>query len=54
MKKKRSAVTAGSSTSAKYAAHPRAPIIEKMEKTLSIWIDGSYQKRIPLDGNIIK
>nr|XP_012147629.1 PREDICTED: tigger transposable element-derived protein 1-like [Megachile rotundata] len=50
----RSAVAAGSSTSAKRAARPRAPIIEKMEKALSIWIDDSCQKRIPLDGNIIK
>ena len=25
-----------------------------MEKVLSIWIDDSRQKRIPLDGNIIK
>ncbi|XP_078043081.1 putative CENPB DNA-binding domain-containing protein 1 isoform X2 [Augochlora pura] len=46
----RSTVAAGSSTSAKYAARPQAPIIEKMEKTLSIWINDSCQKRIPLDG----
>nr|XP_031850389.1 tigger transposable element-derived protein 1-like [Nomia melanderi] len=50
----RSAVAAGSSISAKYTARPRAPIIEKMEKALSIWINDSCQKRIPLDGNIIK
>ncbi|XP_078043080.1 putative CENPB DNA-binding domain-containing protein 1 isoform X1 [Augochlora pura] len=50
----RSTVAAGSSTSAKYAARPQAPIIEKMEKTLSIWINDSCQKRIPLDGNVIK
>ncbi|XP_017891414.1 tigger transposable element-derived protein 1-like [Ceratina calcarata] len=50
----RSAVAAGSLTSAKHAARPRAPIIEKMEKALSIWIDDCCQKRIPLDGNIIK
>ncbi|XP_066255898.1 tigger transposable element-derived protein 1-like [Euwallacea similis] len=50
----RSAVAAGFSTSAKRAARPRAPIIEKMEKALSIWIDDNCQKRIPSDGNIIK
>ena len=53
-KKIRSAVTVGSSISAKYASRPRVPIIEKMEKALSIWIDDSCQKKIPLDGNIIK
>nr|XP_033328818.1 tigger transposable element-derived protein 1-like [Megalopta genalis] len=50
----RSAVAAGSLTSAKRAARPRAPVIEKMEKALSIWIGDCCQKRIPLDGNIIK
>lgn len=50
----RSVVAAGSLIFAKYTPRPRAPIIEKMEKALSIWIDGNCQKRIPLDGNIIK
>lgn len=50
----RSAVAAGSSIATKYAARPRAPIIERMEKALNIWIDDCSQKRIPLDGNIIK
>lgn len=50
----RSAVAAGSSTSARYSARPRMPIIEKMEKALSIWIDDCCTKRIPLGGNMIR
>ncbi|KAK9720045.1 hypothetical protein QE152_g22304 [Popillia japonica] len=44
-KKIRTAVAQGSSTSAKYAARPHTPVIEKKEKALSIWIDDSGRNR---------
>ncbi|GLV46176.1 hypothetical protein CBL_02892 [Carabus blaptoides fortunei] len=47
----RTAIAAGSSIS---AARQRAPIMEKMEKELSSWIEDSTKKQIPLDGNMIK
>lgn len=50
----RTAVSAGSSIFANMTARPRAPIIEKMEKLLSIWIDESTKQQTPLDGNVIK
>lgn len=50
----RTAVSAGSSIFANMTARPRAPIIEKMEKILSIWIEESTRQQIPLDGNMIK
>ena len=52
-KKIRSAVTVGSSISAKYASRPRVPIIENMEKALSIWIDDSCQKRFHWRGILL-
>ncbi|GFT33337.1 hypothetical protein NPIL_449831 [Nephila pilipes] len=42
------------SISAKYAAHSRASIIVKNEKSTQQWIVNSCQKRIPLDGDIIQ
>lgn len=49
----RASIAAGS-VSVNMTSHPRAPIIEKMEKALSIWIDDCSKKQIRLDTNIIK
>lgn len=43
-KKEKSAYAAGSSISTKYAACPRATIVERMEKALSILTDDNCQK----------
>lgn len=50
----RASIAAGCSISANLTSRPRAPIIEKMEKALSIWIDDCSKNQIPLDTNIIK
>lgn len=50
----RTAIAIGSSISANMTARPRAPIIQKMEKVLGIWIDYCCKRQIPLEGNVIK
>lgn len=50
----RASVAAGCSLSASMMARQRAPIIEKMEKVLCVWINESSSRRIPLDAYIIK
>ncbi|XP_012142198.2 putative CENPB DNA-binding domain-containing protein 1 isoform X2 [Megachile rotundata] len=50
----RTAVAVGSSVSARMSARPRAAIIEKMEKALSLWIADYNEQQIPLDSAIIK
>lgn len=49
----RASVVSGCSISSNMVSRPRAPIIEKMEKALNIWIDDCSKKRIQLDTNII-
>ena len=39
---------------AKSSSYIRDIIKEKMEKALVIWIEDNAQKRLPVDGNIIK
>jgi len=50
----RSSVASGSSVLAKITARPRAEIMEKMEQSLTVWIEDMTKKRLPLDGNVIK
>ncbi|XP_071053568.1 tigger transposable element-derived protein 1-like [Onthophagus taurus] len=50
----RSSVTAVCSVSANMTPRRRAPILGKMEKALSVWIDDCSNKRMPLATNIIK
>ncbi|XP_045447917.1 tigger transposable element-derived protein 1-like isoform X2 [Melitaea cinxia] len=50
----RASVTSGSALSANMRARSRAPIIEKMEKTLNIWIQDCTRKRTHIDSFIIK
>lgn len=50
----RRAGSLGLSISTKFTSRTRAPILEKMERALSIWIDDSYEKKIPLSQRIIQ
>ncbi|UYV76721.1 hypothetical protein LAZ67_14001873 [Cordylochernes scorpioides] len=44
----------GTNLSSKISSYSRGTLIEKTEKALVIWIEDLTQKRIPLDGHLIK
>ena len=50
----RKSVISGTQLSSKRSSYSRDTIIEKTEKALVIWIEDLTQKRIPIDGNLIK
>ncbi|UYV82457.1 hypothetical protein LAZ67_21002260 [Cordylochernes scorpioides] len=47
-------VRSGTNLSSKISSYSRGTLIEKTEKALVIWIEDLTQKRIPLDGHLIK
>lgn len=47
-------VSAGSARSAKHSTRARDIDLVKMEKALYVWIEDCEQKKVPLDGNILK
>ncbi|UYV66939.1 hypothetical protein LAZ67_4003389 [Cordylochernes scorpioides] len=50
----RRSVRSGTNLSSKISSYSRGTLIEKTEKALVIWIEDLTQKRIPLDGHLIK
>ncbi|GFX63835.1 tigger transposable element-derived protein 1 [Trichonephila clavipes] len=50
----RKSVRSGTNLSSKISSYSRDTLIEKTEKALVIWIEDLTQKRIPLDGHLIK
>ncbi|XP_065645492.1 tigger transposable element-derived protein 1-like [Hydra vulgaris] len=50
----RKSVISGTNLSAKISSYSRDTLIEKTEKALAIWIKDLTQKRIPIDGHLIK
>jgi hypothetical protein len=50
----RQSVISGSKLSSKTSSYCRNAILEKMEKLLVVWIEDLIQKKIPVDGQIIK
>ncbi|XP_067140790.1 tigger transposable element-derived protein 1-like [Centruroides vittatus] len=50
----RNSVPSGSSIFAKNVAHPRAPIIEKMEQALILWVEDMNKKLLPLNKSTLK
>ncbi|ESO12169.1 hypothetical protein HELRODRAFT_158632 [Helobdella robusta] len=50
----RRSVTSGTNLSSKISSYSRGTLIEKTEKALVIWIEDLTQKRISLNGHLIK
>ena len=44
----------GTALSAKVSSYSRSHLIEETEKALTIWMEDFSQKRIPVNGNLIK
>lgn len=50
----RSAVATGTDISSKSASYTRNSVVERTERALILWIEDCTQKRLPLDGQLIK